>query len=233
MISLFTHHIVFSLLQNHSFNSEKEKIVPLKITTFKERRPQKAKKNKTSKEMRKTNLSIKRNKSQLVKKSEKELIALGKKALKENGSLPSLTIYYKDPKKYLKEMYKRGAKTLLYDQITERLVAEVDLLSSTIVASEIDIKNYSPIKRIINDTWVDRVKERIVKNHYLGEPDDYQIWLIIPLDLELKWFGYMSELFKSHFLQPNEVLSVTGQYEGELKIIGINLKNGNRITIKD
>ncbi|MCK5509139.1 MAG: hypothetical protein KAI50_11560 [Desulfobacterales bacterium] len=77
------------------------------------------------------------------------------------GEFPLLTLSYASPSAYVKEMYKLGAKTLIYDR-TNREFFEINLFSGEILPFSSDsFKAFSFFKRVIKDSQWNSHKNRV------------------------------------------------------------------------
>ena len=166
---------------------------------------------------------------------ESELIILGQNVLNSSskGSFPPLSLDYDNPRTFLKGIYEMGGKTYLYDNLIKKLVGEVDLLNSSIKNRKDLPRHFSPFKRVIEDDWIDKYKEKVV-NLYGGLKNDYQILLLIPEDLEAKWIGHQINLFRNYNLMTKEVAKVIANFGNKKMIVKqVILKNGEEIEVSD
>ncbi|RLC80358.1 MAG: hypothetical protein DRI61_05955 [Chloroflexi bacterium] len=212
LISLILHHIVFLSLYRQP-PSEKE-VVAVKVGSIK------VKPRKEAKVRRSPSFS------------REELVRLGRKVMRGDlGSFPSLSISYPNLKLYLRQMYSLGAKTLIYDRRLGEILGEVDIFSSKI-SNLANLDKFSPIKRVIEDRMVEGLKERIAERSG-ASPDDYEVWLLVPKDLEARWLGYQLQVFRHYGLSFKDVSKVEGFFDGRLRIKRIRLKDGRVMDVPE
>jgi len=226
LLSLSIHHFIFLGLYRRSSDPKeseppKEQIAKLRIKeTIPDHRKEKGK-PRLSKQPVKSRFKL----------PENVLVSSGMKVLKGDlGSFPALSIHYPSPRRYFAQIYSIGAKTLIFDKTLDKLLGEIDVFSSKITPTELSFKNLSPVKRVVEDGMVDEVKVKIASQNG-ALPSDYEIWLLIPRDLEAKWLGYQLEIFKLYDVKSHQVAQVDSYFDGKLKIRKIRLKSGRTIIV--
>lgn len=214
------------------FTSDKKK----KIRVKKEAK-RKTRKNASPKPEPRPNLASKAQNREKRSK-ETELVSLGRKILNGSarGSFPPLSLDYKDPKEFLKEIYELGGKTYLYDRLMKSLVGEVNLLNwNSFIKERKDFPpHFSPFRRVIEDDWVKRFKEKMVVSLYGGWESDYEVLLLIPEELEAKWIGHQLKLFENCCLNTEDVAKVLANFGNrKMAVRQIVLKNGKQVDVED
>lgn len=257
IISIMVHHIFFECLYWKCGENSPKRDDPLKVAELLEveepedeekvSKPDKEKEIMVKKEIKRATRKDASQKSEIKSKlasrsqnkeerpREAELLSLGQKILKGSarGSFPPLSLDYEYPEEFLKEIYELGGKTYLYDSLLRNLVGEVDMLNYSIKERKDLPPHFSPFKRVIEDNWVKRFKEKVL-GLYGGWGSDYQVLLLIPEHLEAKWIGYQLKIFENYHLTSEEVAKVIANF-GDKKMVvrQIILKNGKEIEVAD
>jgi len=229
ILSIIIHQIVFSAFYNRAEDKMAKKTITVNTAILLEK---KTKNTITVKKYQKIKITQKRPKKLPKKFDDKKLISLGKEFFKKQGAMPSISINYSNSRAYISHMYKSGAKTVLYDTLTDRIVAEVDVLNKTIFPITKGIKGYSPIKRVIRDDLVNDALGEIIKNYELGEEKNYQILLLVPEEMEFKWLGKIIAIAKSRNLSVEQISHVDFYFDKKLRLTSISLKDGKRLNFE-
>jgi len=240
-LSVFIHIIFFNIVEHkrEKYNVSK-KLITINQPPKLEKSKQKSKKKqiaKTKAKPRSKSFKKKKNfKRKLkTKKSKLQLSAVGRKYIGkvESGSFPQLSLSYNDPFKYITEMYRLNAKTLVFNKLTEEIY-EFNLFNNEIKGiNKASFNGFSCLKRVIDDScWESNKREAAISLGILE--DDLDVLLLIPMSLELLWLGHQVNILKKMNIKISEVESMEAIFNrSKFKLLRICLKDGSKIAVKD
>ena len=167
--------------------------------------------------------------------SPQQLVSLGQShmAMVREGTFPPLTLSYDNPTTYVSELYRLGAKTVLYEE-EGRGFYEIDLLGTDILPlSRNDFKGFSFVKRVIKDPEWDQQRVRAA-SRLKTSSDSLAILLLVPLSVETRWIGHQVSIFRQLNLQISDIETVDAQFKnGRLKLVRLHLKDGSSRMVTD
>ena len=169
------------------------------------------------------------------KPSLSELEALGNRHMRlvRAGAFPSLTLSYPDPAKYIGQMYKMGAKTLLLLE-SAGVLYEIDLLRNrTTPFSKEDLQGFSMLKRVIEDDHWNSIKAGLAAR--LNTPiEKMRLILALPQTLEVRWVGHQVSVFRLAGVSVDRVQSVDAHFEdGCFRVEALHLTDGRVLKTQD
>jgi len=225
--------------QDNDQKRQETKKVAFKITLPEE--PQKQKQAPSSKPTR--NVVDKARPVKVVKTkrpkvkvaSPQQLMSLGHShmTMVREGTFPPLTLSYDNPATYVSEMYRLGAKTVLYEEESGQFY-EIDLLGTDILPlSRNDFNGFSFLKRVIKDPQWNQQKIRAA-SRLKTSTDSLAILLLVPFSVETRWIGHQVSIFKQLNLQVSDIETVDAQFKnGRLKLVRLHLKDGTSRMVTD
>ena len=245
MLSLIFHFAlvqgIYSLSRSKDNDQKRQETrkVAFKITLPEElQKPKQASPPKTAQNARKKVMPAKVVKTKRPKvkvASPQQLMSLGEShmAMVREGTFPPLTLSYNNPTTYVSELYRLGAKTVLYEE-EDREFYEIDLLGTDILPlSRNDFKGFSFVKRVIKDTEWDQQRIRAA-SRLKTSSDSLVILLLVPLSVETLWIGHQVSIFKQLSLQISDIETVDAQFKnGRLKLVRLHLKDGSSRMVTD
>jgi len=225
--------------QDNDQKRQETKKVAFKITLPEE--PQKQKQAASSKPTRNVvekarPVKVAKTKRPKVKvASPQQLMSLGQShmAMVREGTFPPLILSYVSPATYVSEMYRLGAKTVLYEEESGQFY-EIDLLGTDILPlSRNDFNGFSFLKRVIKDPQWNQQKMRAA-SRLKTSTDLLAILLLVPLSVETRWIGHQVSIFKQLNLQISDIETVDAQFKnGRLKLVRLHLKDGTSRVVTD
>jgi len=220
-------------------NRKKPELVAVKITPpARQNRPVKRALPEPEKKPPGEKNSVKRprvKKSRIKGLSPARLAAIGQRhlAMLKRGTFPPLTLSYRSPAAYIREMYRLGAKTVVYDR-EHGGYYQTDLFTGKILPmSESDFEGFSFIKRVIKDPEWQEQKRR-ASSRLETNPDSASILLLLPLSVETRWIGHQVSAFRQMNLSLSSIARVDARFEdASLRIVRIHLTDGSSLSVDD
>lgn len=180
-------------------------------------------------------LDVSRKGLDLKQLSPEKLTALGQKhmGMLREGTFPALTLSYRSPLSYISEMYALGAKTVVYNTVG-REYHEINLLNGNVLPlSSSDFKNFSAIKRVIEDAqWWSRKASAASRLNTM--PESLEILLLLPMTVEARWVGHQVNVLSQMHIRISAVQTVEAQFQdAKFKLTRVHLKDGSSRRIND
>jgi len=229
LIHVFIFQCIYAGIHQQKVSKKFPKTVSMKIhnQSYYIKKPDTIDKKKVKDTVKKTQKVRKK------KLSNHHLKLIGKQNFKKNGHFPALIISYKDPERYIKDLYSLGAITVLLNRRNNE-IKRVDLLKKKLLKmNPKTLNHYSSLKRVIRDNCWNMDKKQYARQLSVSS-NEIEFIVLLPDQIEYLWMGHQIYLFKKHGLKVSDIVSVEGKFcNKKLKIRRVILFSGKQRSIVD